>query len=93
MNRSDPDASRSVASLPARNRGTGPNGVRFWIKPFVRWYILVLTTVLVTAIAISLLVLAGGLNDATWLRVVLVAVIAMALATLLVRINATKPPW
>lgn len=77
-----------LTSLPARHRGSGPNAVRFWTKPVVRWYTLLLTVVLLSAIAASLLVLAGGLADAGWLRVVLVLAAVMALATLMVRIGA-----
>ncbi|MDN5851299.1 MAG: hypothetical protein L0K86_00370 [Actinomycetia bacterium] len=77
-----------LADLPGRHHGTGPDEVRFWTKPVVRWYTLVLTAVLLGAIGASVLVLAGGLDDTAWLRTLLVAAAAMSLATLLVRIGA-----
>lgn len=77
-----------LTSLAARHRGSGPDAVRFWTKPVVRWYTLLLIAVLLSAIAAGLLVLAGGLADAGWLRVLLLLATAMALATLMVRIGA-----
>ena len=60
-----------LADLPARHRGTGANGVRFWTKPVVRYYSLLLSTLLTAAIATCLLVLAGTLADCGWLRATL----------------------
>jgi hypothetical protein len=83
--------------LPARTRGTGPGEVRFWTKPVVRWYSLFLTAALVLAIGGCLLVLVGAADDATWLRVLLMAAAGLSLVTLLVRVSsgivtATKSP-
>jgi hypothetical protein len=53
----------------------------------VRWYSLVLAAILILSVA-CVLVLAGALADAIWLRVLLVASLALALTTLGVRIAA-----
>lgn len=74
-----------AAGASSRER---PKRGAVWTKPVVRWYPLLLTAVLLSAIAASLLVLAGGLADAGWLRVLLLLAAAMALATLMVRIGA-----
>ncbi len=77
-----------LATLPRRHRGTaGPDAVRFWTKPVVRYYTLVLTAALLCAIGVSVLVLAGTLDDTVGLRIFLVVATAMSLATLLVRIG------
>lgn len=78
-----------LARLPGRRRRTATTpGVRFWTKPFVRWYSITLTVLLVMSIGTCVLVLAGAVNDAAWLRGVLVALTVLALATLAVRISA-----
>ena len=77
-----------LAALSGRRRGSGPDEVRFWTKPVVRWYTLLLNIVLLGAIGASVLVLAGSLDDTVWLRTLLVGAAAMSLATLLVRISA-----
>jgi len=65
-----------------------PTDVRFWTRNRVRWYSLTVAAVLILGIATCLLVLAGALPDASWLRGVLIGVIALSLLTLLVRISA-----
>ena len=78
-----------LTRLASRVRRTPTTpGVVFWTKPVVRWYLVVLTVVLVGAVGLCVVVLAGALGDAVWLRVVLVAATGMALATLAVRIAA-----
>ncbi len=77
-----------LADLPNRRHGTGPDDVRLWTKPIVRWYTLMLTAVLLNAIGSSVLVLPGVLDDTAWLRSLLIAAAAMSLATLFVRIGA-----
>lgn len=77
-------------------RRVDPAGVWFWTKSRVRTYLLVVATVLLGGIGVSLLVLAGALGDAPWLRGVLVGGLLLALVTLLVRIwtdiiAATRP--
>ncbi|MGH3811805.1 MAG: hypothetical protein ACRDUV_05035 [Pseudonocardiaceae bacterium] len=66
------------------SRRVDPVGVWFWTKPRVRMYLLFVAVVLHTAIAVSLLVLAG----AAWLRGVLVGGLLLALVTLLVRVGS-----
>ena len=66
----------------------GSGGGFFWTKPRVRIYTLFVTAVLLAGIAVSLLVLAGALADAAWLRGVLVTGLLLALVTLLVRIGS-----
>jgi hypothetical protein len=78
-------------------RRDDPTGVWFWTKPRVRAYTLVITWLLVASIGVALLVLAGAVPDTAGLRGLLVAGLAMALLTLLVRIsaevlNATREP-
>ena len=79
-----------LTRLPPRVRRSqaAPHGVLFWTKPVVRWYSIVLATVLILAIAACVLVLAGTVADAIWLRVSLLASLALALVTLCVRIAA-----
>jgi hypothetical protein len=74
-----------LRTQPRPSRRVDPAGVWFWTKPRVRVYSLVVTGVLITGIAVSLLVLAGMLGDTAWLRGVLVG---MLLVTLLVRIGS-----
>ena len=54
----------------------------------MRYYSLLLSTLLTAAIATCLLVLAGTLADCGWLRATLLLTTALALVTLLVRISA-----
>lgn len=68
-------------------RRIDPDGVWFWTKPRVRVYSILVATILITAIAASLLVLADVLGDSAWLRITLLCALGMSLATLLVRIT------
>jgi len=78
-----------LTRLGARTRRTASTpGVLFWTKPVVRWYSMLLTFILIAAIGACLLVLAGALDDAGWLRGVLVGAAGLALGTLAVRIAA-----
>ena len=79
-----------LVRLPSRVRRSqaAPHGVLFWTKPVVRWYSIVLAAILILAVAACVLVLAEALADAIWLRVLLVTSLALALATLGVRIAA-----
>lgn len=63
-------------------------GVWFWTKPRVRVYTLLLTVVVLSAIGITVIVLAGAISDSAWLRGLLVGGLVMALVTLLVRISS-----
>jgi len=86
-----------LASKPRLRRRDDPvNGVRFWLKPRVRAYTLLVTGALITALAVSLLVLAGALDDAVWVRTALTGALVLSLVTLFVRIStdvvaATRP--
>lgn len=86
-----------VRGQSRRLRRDDPGGVWFWTKPRVRLYLLLVAGVLVTAVGVSLLVLAGALEDTAWLRGVLVGALVLALVTLMVRIGsdvirATREP-
>lgn len=76
-----------LRAQPRPSRRVDPAGVWFWTKPRVRAYSLFVAAVLVTGIAVSMLVLAGALADAAWLRGVLVGILLFALVTLLVRMS------
>jgi len=69
------------------SRRIDADGVWFWTKPRVRIYSIFVATILIAAIAGSLLVLAGLLGDSYWLRIALLAALGMSLTTLLVRIT------
>lgn len=78
-----------LVRLAVRTRRTATTpGVLFWTKPVVRWYSVFLMFVLTAAIGACILVLAGMLDDARWLRGILVGATALALGTLAVRIAA-----
>jgi hypothetical protein len=68
------------------SRRIDPDGVRFWTKPRVRVYSILVAIVLIAAIAGSLLVLADLLGDSDWLRITLSCALGISLGTLLVRI-------
>jgi hypothetical protein len=81
-------------SSRVRRTPTTP-GVRFWIKPVVRWYSIAVAAVLIGAVSLCILVLANAIDDAIWIRALLIAATALALLTLFVRltsgiINATR---
>jgi hypothetical protein len=61
-------------------------GVRFWTKPRVRVYALVVTTVVLLDIVLSLVLLAGYLPDSAALRALMIVGVALAGVTLLYRI-------
>ena len=75
--------STSGGRITSASTSTAPRRAVLAVSP-VCW----VTVVLVGAVGLCVLVLAGALGDAVWLRVVLVAAMGMALATLAVRIAA-----
>lgn len=68
-------------------RALGPGGVRFWTKPRVRAYTLLVAGVVIACIGAAVLVLAGVLADSRALRIALSASTVLVLLTLLVRIS------
>ena len=68
-------------------RRVDPSGVRFWTKPRVRAYTLIVSSVVVVSTAVSMLVLAGVIPDSYALRVVLSVGLIIVLATLMTRIS------
>lgn len=68
------------------SRRTDPDGVRFWTKPRVRAYILVITGIAVASTGIAVLVLARLVPDSYALRVVLSCGLVIVLGTVLYRI-------
>jgi hypothetical protein len=85
----DSDYVRRLRKQSRVLRGADPvAGVLFWTKPRVRVYTLVVTGLLVAGIGVSVLVLAGVLGDAAWLRFGVVGVLLLSLVTLFVRISA-----
>jgi hypothetical protein len=71
----------------APRRDDPARGVIFWTKPRVRVYSLVLTAVIVAAVAVTFLVLADLTDDSVALRLALIGVLVLGLATLVVRIG------
>src|SRR5262245_8539683 len=63
------------------------NGVRFWTKNRVRVYTLSVAVIVLGDMGLCILMLAGGVPDSVPLRVVVVAGVILALATLLFRIS------
>jgi hypothetical protein len=63
-------------------------GVVFWTKPRVRIYSLALTAVIVVGVTLCFLVLADLTADSVGLRVALIVVLVLGLATLVVRIGS-----
>lgn len=74
---------RRQRRLPRR---MDPAGVRFWTKPRVRIYILIVTGETVASTAVCILVLAGLIPNSLALRVVLSVGLVLLLMTLLTRI-------
>lgn len=72
---------------PRVSRRVDPDGVRFWTKPRVRAYSLVVTGVLVTGTAVAMLVLGGMIADSKPVRAALAAGLVLALGTVLTRIS------
>lgn len=75
---------RQQRRLPRR---ADPTGVRFWTKPRVCIYTLLVTAVVIISIAVTVLVLAGIVPDSRALRLVLSAGLGLVLVTLLTRIT------
>jgi hypothetical protein len=75
---------RRQRRLPKRD---DPAGVRFWTKPRVRVYTLLVTTVVIASTAVTILVLAGLIPDSHVLRVALSSGLVLILLTLLTRIT------
>jgi len=78
------------------HRKDDPAGVRFWTKPRVRAYTLLVTGVAVIATGVTVFVLAGVIPDSYALRLTLSCALALVLLTLLTRISidvlwATQP--
>jgi hypothetical protein len=72
---------------PRRPRPTDlGGGVRFWTKPRVRVYAMTVVTITLACLIMCLLVLAGFVPDSFELRLVIVAGVALASASLLYRI-------
>jgi hypothetical protein len=71
----------------APRRDDPARGVIFWTKPRVRVYSLALTAVIVAAVAVTFLVLADLTDDSVALRLSLIGVLVLGLATLVVRIG------
>jgi hypothetical protein len=69
-----------------RSRRIDPDGVRFWTKPRVRAYILMITGSAVASTAIAVLVLARLIPDSYTLRVVLSCGLVLVLGSVLYRI-------
>lgn len=67
------------------NRADDPRGVRFWTKPRVRAYNLVVATIAISAIAAGVLVLGGIVADAPLLRWLVSSAVVVTLGTLLFR--------
>lgn len=78
------DRLRGQQRLP---RGVDPAGVRFWTKPRVRWYTLVVTGVALVATGVTVFVLAGVIPDSYALRITLSCGLVLVLGTLLTRIS------
>lgn len=68
-------------------RKDDPAGVRFWTKPRVRVYTLLVTTVVIASTAVTVLVLAGLIPDSDALRAALSAGLLLVLLTLFTRIT------
>jgi hypothetical protein len=64
-----------------------PDGVRFWVKPRVRWYMLLVAVVVMASTAVPIMVLAGQIPDSHALRVVLSGGLVLVLLTLFTRIT------
>ena len=69
------------------HRKDDPAGVRFWTKPRVRVYTLLVTGVAVIATGVTVFVLAGVIPDSFALRLALSCGLALVLLTLLTRIT------
>jgi hypothetical protein len=68
-------------------RHVDPAGVRFWTKPRVRVYTLVVASVVVVSTAVTIFVLGGLIPDSYALKVTLSAGLVLILITLLIRIT------
>jgi hypothetical protein len=68
-------------------RRSDPAGVWFWTKPRVRVYTLGVAGIVIAAIAVVILVLAGLVPDSRALRIVLTAGVLLVLATLFTHIS------
>jgi hypothetical protein len=69
-----------------RTRSEDPAGVRFWTKPRVRVYMLFVAAVVVSATAVTLLVLGDMIPDSLGLRIALACALLIVLGTLMTRI-------
>jgi hypothetical protein len=83
--------SKYLERLEGETRGKRGSGaadeVWFWLKERVRVFTIALTGLLVASLSTCLLFMAGVVGDADWLRVLLVGVLILALATLFVHIT------
>jgi hypothetical protein len=68
------------------HRKADPAGVRFWTKPRVRAYTLLVTGIAVISTGVTVFVLAGVIPDSYALRLTLSCGLALVLLTLLTRI-------
>jgi hypothetical protein len=68
------------------SRRADPGGVRFWTKPRVRFYTLMIAAVVVVSTGVSILVLAHFIPDSFLLRAILSCGLVLVLGTMLTRI-------
>jgi hypothetical protein len=80
--------SHALENLKTRERRLKKDGgdVLFWAKPRVRRYMLFVATVIVVALGLCVLELAGFVPNSLALRWILVLAVALTLGTLLTRI-------
>ncbi len=80
--------SRALERLKTEERKLKKDGgnVLFWVKPRVRRYMLFVATVIVAALGLCILELAGFVPNSLALRLILVLAVALTLGSLITRI-------